>query len=246
MGFFQTNDAVRKAISTPVKLAMAGVVALGTMTAAPASAAVLQFLMFDHPDGSEVKNGKEYGIRLDGFNPNTFFSAGADADNSTVRLTYDTSALTFKLEGTVRRNRDNSVWGLDYSMDGLTNGSSGQDVDFGAFGGSSLTSDTLTCLSGACLGDINTPAEADISLGRKSRSDNLFFAFGATGDFGPGENDEFGVVRGDIMTATGWVNGSGTNDILMAGQIVPLPAPILLLASAMLGLGALGSRRRRA
>jgi len=242
MRFFQANSLTRKAFAAPVKLAMIGAIAIGSMAAAaPASAEVLRFLMFDHPDGAlaDAPDFKDYGIRLDGLNPNTFFSAGADAANSTVQLSYDTTALTFKLEGTVRRNRDNSIWTLDYGMSGLTNGAAGPDVDFGAFGASVLTSDTLSCFSGACNG------EADIPLGRKSRSDNLFFAFGATNDFAPGfNNDEFGVVRGGIMTATGWVDGSGTNDILMAGQIVPLPAPILLLASAMFGLGVLTRRRR--
>lgn len=215
--------------------AVAGL-ALGAATATPASAISMQFKMFDHPD--RQKKNEAYGLRLDREDPDTFFSAGANAGASTVTLTYDLTALTFMLEGTMVRSLDGSIWDLSYGMDGLTPGTDGPDVDFGAFASSSLIANSLTCADILCLG------ESPIEVGRKARADDLFFAFGATSDFSPGSNnDEFGVVRGNIMTATGWVGGSGTNDFLFAGTVVPLPAPLLLLGSALLGLGFLSRRR---
>lgn len=222
------------------KTAAVCLTALGVSVATPAAATIFQFDMFDHADGAEAANF-DYGLRLDFLG--MFFSAGPDAAGSTLQLTYDDQTRAFALQGTMRRNGDDSIWALDYRMSNVRNGATpGVNVDFGAFGESNLIADSLTCVSGACVG------ENAIAVGRKANGDGLFFGFGAT----TANDDEFDVVRGDIMTAAGWVarepaNFGCCNDFLLAGQasVVPLPAPILLLGTALVGLGMMGSRRRR-
>lgn len=219
-----------------------------SLAGAPASADVLTFALFDHEDGGQ-NPPNHYGLRIDHLN--SFFSAGTGAANSTVTLTYDSDNGTIDLSGTMRRNTnpgvfDGTVWELDYRMSGVTNGSVGSDLDFGAFEGTAtLVADTLTCISNCDVGD------TAIELGAKAASDGLLFGFGAPG----AGNDEFDVVRGGVMTAAGWIGPVGApanrpccNDFLLAGvQVaVPLPASILMLGAAMIGLGLLSRRRRNA
>lgn len=234
----------------------------------PVYATQFTYAMFDHPNGTEADNF-QYGLRLD--NLGMFFSAGPNAASSTVTLVYDDDAKTMSLTGTLMRNAadgslDGTEWALNYSFSGLTVGTSGlvPTADFGAFDGtngsviSTLVEDTLLCTN--CIG-----AEEDmlIRLGAKAKTNNpegLFFGFGLpdTPPDANGVNDEFNVVRGNVITGTGWVMPSGAtanknccNDFLLAGAVapqlnpIPLPAGLPLLAAGIGAFAVIGWRKRK-
>ncbi|MEM7060675.1 MAG: hypothetical protein AAF557_24100 [Pseudomonadota bacterium] len=222
-----------------VKSIAIGAFAIGAFFTGPASATTYIYDMFDHRDRG--KSNKEYGLRLDYLNPDTFFSALDTNGNSMLSLSYDDSAMSFLLSGQVRRNSDDSLWDVSYGMSGVTDGGGGM---FGAFGGSTLTDDSLVCASSMLCGNDS------LNIGRKAKaSTGLFFGLGDVG------NDPFGVVRGSILTASGWVwrpNGYGCcNDWLLEGKLdkivnttpVPLPGGLPLLLAGLAGLGLVARRK---
>lgn len=221
--------------------AVAATAAIISMTA-PANAASTTYNMFDHPDGAKSAT-YDYGLRLDRENPDMFFSAEDGSGNSILQLEYTAptpngSDAMFTLSGQVRLNGyagawNNTLWDVVYSMSGVTDHGNGIFV---AGANSTMGADSLTCASAAC-------GTASYTIGRKARaSDTVFFALGIPGD------DPGNIVRGGVLTATGWADGAGTNDWLLTGQVAvaPLPAGVLFLLTGLAGLGFVARRRARA
>lgn len=212
-----------------VSAAFAAVVALA-MASGPSNAMSRSFLLMDHPSGNQASTF-DYGIRLDALG-DRFWTLNRD-NGALAALTFDSMAGTADLSGFVVESLGNGLFGdtyaLDFEFSGLTFFPDGDG--FEATGGSGSLFDT----------------DETIALDAKQNGSGIAFIFDLDG-FRIAGDSTTGVGRG-WLTPNGLMND--TNDFLFktaeppAVNDVPLPASVLLLGSAVIGLGAASRRRRR-
>ncbi len=204
-------------------------------------AAAATFNVFDHPEGNQTQNGREYGLRLEwvaGNDPQSYWSFEDGSGNSQVKLSIDLVGGTGSVSGVMRRNSDNSLWKLSLTLEDVVSlagtGAGADSFGAGNFFGTLMGGDTTYQLDGKgrAVGD-----GSDVGDGTY---DWTYFSQN------PGDGADFRLPN---ITA-GWigsVNGSstmsrGTNDFIGVLAPVPVPAAGFLLVGA---LGALGLARRR-
>ncbi|MET1410769.1 VPLPA-CTERM sorting domain-containing protein [Roseibium sp. HPY-6] len=194
-------------------------IALSALAVVPASAATFSYLLADHPD--RAIKARDYGIRLDSLSPDHFFSF----DTNDTKLHVDTVASSAFINGTVRENGSGTdTWFLAYNL------SSALTVDDPAKG-------TFTADGGfGTLTNLNTLEVINL-VGKSNGTAEFLFL-----------DDGHRLPTSDGLVGRGWLQGMPSpNDFLFtATTVVPLPAGIALLASALGAFGLVGWRRKKA
>mgnify|MGYP001793387489 CR=1 FL=1 len=200
------------------------VLALTLAAASPAEATTTVYALHDHPDGS-ASPPYEYGLRMDSLSKFWSFENGASAT-----LTYDDVGLTAKIEGTAVESTGNgnfgSLWDLEYTLSGI--------VDSG--GG------FFTATAGS--GFIELGSTKHVLTGKQNDA-GIAFLLVATHRLKPGD-DADGAGAGWVQPAPG--STARPNDFLFTVKVMPVPAGVLLIASAFALAGAAQrvSKRREA
>lgn len=199
-------------------LAAASLVVLPSVSASAFSSYVLS----DHPNRG--KQNQDYGARLDAIS--MFFSFSLPGARTV--LSFDDSSAS--MTGTMVRDSDNMVFDLTYTFGGVE--AYGPD-GFKATDGSG----TL----------VKEDGSETIYLGYKqgnSGVENGFaFLFGSDGHRLSDPDGYAGRGWLTVGFAPDNMSDAGTNDFLFTASPVPLPAPVLMLGAALLGIGAAGMRR---
>ncbi len=208
---------------------IAAAVVLSVCAYGGSASAFTSFQMFDHPDGAA--SSESYGLRLDSSDgdPNTpgrFFSFSGPG--ASTFLDFDETAPSAVIRGTTVESLSGSfgdVFDITYSFTGVV-----------------VTGDGFTATGGSGLLTNQSDASDVISLGFEQDGDGFAFLFNGH------------RLKGDKTSpvGTGWVCvnldgecvGGNYNDFLFTAKVIPLPAPVLLLAAALAGFGFLGVRRR--
>ncbi len=217
------------------------------VTALPAHAVSMQFLLSDHPDGDQ--NPPPYGLRMD----NLFSGAAGvttfsfDSYGDTI-LTVDDSGgpLTINIHGTVYggvASGGNAGYGLGaYTLDfnftlNVSPSGSGWIVGPGSGG---VNGGTLTALAG----NANFTAGTVFSFYENTSPAQTFLFLQddhrLTGHPQAGQN--YWVGRGWNTTNSSGSPTGDTMDFLFLGHVIPLPTPAAL---ALAGMATLAARGRR-
>ena len=183
------------------------------------------YLLHDHPDAAlwdhastSGPNGP-YGLRMDYLpgEPGPTFSM--EQGGAQVHLSWDGGA-TALISGQIQHNVDGDLWGLSFTITGITAEPGANGGGFTALGGNGL------------IWDLNS-ADQHVLDGKQDNS-GVAFRFLGDGHRMPNDND--------TPNGRGWINNDGVNDFLFTATPVPEPGTIALLS---LGLASGLSRLRR-
>jgi hypothetical protein len=259
---------VRHALVT----AAAGLLMMSALPGA-SNAAVFNFILHDHPDGSFAP--PPYGLRLDGLFGNVAeeFTFSFDQAGTGMTLAYDDAANTIRIQSRAFGGNDtgtswdaansgvvdidftyqanvatdgNGVWGTDTENLGVVVTEDAQNLTAGNFGTLTLGAGTWT---GQSVGDIFTMVDQD----------NGSFSF-KLNNFDDHRLAGHGLSGPETFVGWGWLNHAEGAGVLPTGRIydsdwlftaellpptseVPEPGVGLVLG---LGLGTLALYRRRA
>lgn len=216
------------------RLGKAAIIALAAMMAFPASAAIIEFDVNDHPDGSAAADGL-YGLRLD--DPST--SATNTFHFVEVTGRFDTDANTLTIMGSVIHNQT----GEAYDLNGLISLDTPIDV-------AQLLNPT------GSFDRLRGHTESLTLAGTGGFAPTEWMGFGMT-NAGP-DVDNFRIDTGhrgagNTLSGWGWLAPiddypNGHQDYqdwlftMTGGEVVPEPASMTLLG---LGAAALAYRQRR-
>lgn len=246
---------------------LAGGLAVAFLSVSDASAFTVKYKLADHPAGTESPPF-DYGLRKDDGggtlgNPE-FFSFSTNG--ASVTMVYDSEGGpngegTAKISGQVYAQFDNGersdnipdenqtpigdgLWELEYTYTGIIFDEATKQFYVPKY---DENGDSFGSGIGTVTPNDQSSGE-EIDLGTKSAKKKFSY------DDEPGKVDFFfhlalghrGAAEPFPFGGAGWVGGDGTNDFLFTAQVVPLPAPVLLLGAALFGLGAAGYRKQRA
>ena len=201
--------------------------ALLISTAMPVSAATVIYLLGDHLDAALFQSDplSPYGLRFDAAPPSgngPTFSVGTNLGGlggaTTIMWDPLNLAAGASISGTLERNDDGTFWTVAYTLSDLT------AAEFGGFKATS-GSGSVAEIGGAMR-----------SIALASTMDEFGVAF----EF---EDDGHRLDASDGWVGRGWVlPKDSTNDWILTGVLVPIPAALWLFGSA---LGLLGWIKRR-
>lgn len=187
-------------------------------------ASTVNYRLYDHGQGAL---GPNYGVRVDvlaalvGIDPTTF---SASTNGGNLLLSYDDMALTASISGTVSSNDTGEILDLAYTLSGLT---ARTDGGFTATGG-----------DGNINGSLNG-TDLDFDFDAKQNGSGIAATFAFDGHRLPNDTTT-GVFRGWFVNT----NRPCCNDFLVQAAVVPLPVPLALLVTSLVGLGWVARRRR--
>ena len=184
-----------------------------------ASAAVVTFLLGDHPDAQLFQSDplSPYGLRLDNEEPagvGPTFSVGSNLGGlgGPTLLTFDDADLSAgaTISGSLERNDDGTFWNATYNLTGLVSDGAG---GFTATGGSGSVDE---------IGGLGR----SISLtGETFQNSDIVFIFA---------NDGHRLDGSTGYVGRGWLLPTGsTDDWLVTATQIPLPGAIWMFASCL-------------
>lgn len=235
--------------------ALAAVAATLLTGAGSASAAIINYNLASHPDGSE--NPPPYGLRLDGLytlNSNDVWTFDFDAPSSNMKLILDTHSETVRIYGTAYGGLDVGS-GYDADLQGVF------QVDF------TYSANVTVNDSGLPLLEVEASPEAPATNNGFIRplftadDGSIFITSGETialeqeMEFFFNNTDDHRLNCGvdpcgpDTFVGWGWLNHSDSahikaSDWLFTATVVPVPAAVWLFFSGLGALGFVGRRRR--
>lgn len=190
--------------------------ALAMLAAGTATAGTIlpgQYFLLDHPDGDI--SPPPYGLRIDSLG----YTFSTEFGGASVILDWD-GGSTATITGDIWNNQLSEIWGVSYTMTGVT--AAPGDLGFTAAAGSGTITDPL-------LNDY-------LLTGEMQGDSGPVFEFLADGHRLDGDDDS--------AVGRGWLLPPGTtDDWLVTAVPVPEPGTALLVG---LGLTTLAARRRRA